>query len=105
MASLLKSKARPVRVEPGLIEVHLPATGLKEPKELAQELAATLKQLTEQPWEVTLAGSHNNTETYVETERRKKEDLMDKARQHPAVRPVLDAFPDAEVVDVLTDEN
>ncbi len=105
MASQLKNKARPARVEQGILDIWLPETGLKTPDELAKELAVTLEQIYNTPWQVTASNKQVKTETFIETEQRQKADAITAATQHKSVKRVLDSFPDAKVVAVETKTN
>jgi len=87
---------RPIRVEPGRIEMALEADA---PPGLAGELARRLEAWTGRRWMVTVARS-GGTPPLAARRKTAREVLFADAREHPAVRAVLARFPGAEIVDV-----
>ena len=105
LAAQLQSKARPITVQPGHLTLHIEPSGLKEPREIAAELKAALNQMDEQPWQVHLAEDARGVETIIEQKKRTKNQMLDQARTSPELKQVMQAFPNAKVVDILTDDN
>jgi DNA polymerase III subunit gamma/tau len=93
----LEHHIRPVRFEPGRIEVALTedADG-----DLPQRLSHVLQGWTGRRWVVAIAGSAPQTETVRETRERNRAAVMDEVRADPLVKRVLERFPGAEIVGV-----
>ena len=87
---------RLARYEPGRIEFE-PAPGAAPG--LAQKLGARLQQWTGARWAVTLVNGGGEA-TLAEARDAKRTSLEKQAREHPLVRAVLDAFPEARIADV-----
>ncbi|MGI9462530.1 MAG: DNA polymerase III subunit gamma/tau, partial [Aestuariivirgaceae bacterium] len=96
LKSELERLVRPVKVAPGQIEIALESGA---PRGLPGELGRKLEAWTGMRWIVSL--SQEAGETPLDQQRREQRNsLFAKAREHPEVRAVLDAFPGAEIVDV-----
>jgi DNA polymerase-3 subunit gamma/tau len=93
---LFKRCVRPVRIQPGQIEVSL--TG-DAPKTLLNDLSAKLKAWTGRNWIVSLSREEGGP-TLAEEEARRRESAITDARADPAVAAILDAFPGARIVNV-----
>jgi DNA polymerase III subunit gamma/tau len=85
---------RPISFRPGAIEFE-PAPGA--PSNLAQKIAARLKEWTGQPWLVAAQGG-GGAETLLEKDKREKAAARAELETDPFVRSVMDAFPGAEIV-------
>ncbi len=96
----LEHYVRPIRFEPGRIEIGLTADA---PKSLTTDLGAKLKEWTGERWVITI-----NNEAALPTlhEQRKatRAQLEDDARRDPTVAAVLAHFPKAEIVDIRVTE-
>jgi DNA polymerase III subunit gamma/tau len=93
---LLKRCVRPVRVQPGQIEVSL--TG-DAPRTLLNDLSSKLKAWTGRNWIVSLSREEGGA-TLAEEEERHRENVLTDARSDPAVAAILAKFPGAKVIDV-----
>ena len=92
----LERSVRPVRVAPGRIEIGLePDASPGLPGELARKLEAW----TGTRWLVLVSKETGET-PIAETAHERRESLFREARDHPAVKAVLERFPGAEIVDV-----
>jgi DNA polymerase-3 subunit gamma/tau len=89
---------RPISFRQGAIEFE-PAPGA--PGNLAQRLAARLKEWTGQPWLVAAQGG-GGAESLYEREQREKAAELEALAEDPFVKSVLQAFPGAEIVAVRT---
>jgi len=92
----LERHVRPVKVAPGQLEIALEASA---PRGLPGELGRKLEAWTGMRWIVSLSQEAGETPLH-QQRRERKDSLFAKAREHPDVRAVLDAFPGAEIVDV-----
>jgi DNA polymerase III subunit gamma/tau len=97
---LLKRCVRPVRIQPGQIEVSL--TG-DAPRTLLNDLSGKLKAWTGRNWIVSLSREEGGA-TLAEQEARHRETVFTDARSDPAVAAILDKFPGAKVIDVRMPE-
>jgi DNA polymerase-3 subunit gamma/tau len=88
--------ARPVSFRPGAIAFE-PAPGA--PSNLAQRLAARLKEWTGQTWLVAAEGGGGGESLY-EREQRERLAARREIEADPFVRSVMQAFPGAEIVAV-----
>ncbi|MBI1363249.1 MAG: DNA polymerase III subunit gamma/tau [Proteobacteria bacterium] len=100
----LAKKGRPVKLDGQRLDVYLPDAGFKTGAELAKELATTLEGMTGSRWQVNLAAQANG-ETVSEKKERVKVEKIRQAREAEPVRRVMNAFPGADVVDVIQPEN
>jgi DNA polymerase-3 subunit gamma/tau len=92
----LERHIRPVRFEPGKIEISL--TEDAEPG-LPQKLMHALKAWTGERWLVAVSQAEAG-ETFHEIRQRSAASLIDEARADPLVQKVLARFPGAEIVGV-----
>jgi DNA polymerase-3 subunit gamma/tau len=93
---LLKRCVRPVRIEPGRIDVSLTADA---PKMLLNDLTAKLRAWTGRNWLVSLSKEEGG-QTLAEMESAKRENALLDARSDPTVAAILARFPGARVIDV-----
>jgi DNA polymerase-3 subunit gamma/tau len=92
----LESTVRPIRFEPGKIEIAL--TEHAAPG-LAGELSRKLEQWTGARWMVAVS-REGGGETVAEARKNARARLVDDARADPVVAAVFSRFPGAEIVDV-----
>ncbi|MFW6077959.1 MAG: DNA polymerase III subunit gamma/tau [Hyphomicrobiales bacterium] len=92
----LERSVRPVRVAPGRLEIGLEPDA---PTGLPGELARKLEAWTGTRWMV-LVSKEAGDKPIAATARERRESLVREARDHPAVKAVLERFPGAEIVDV-----
>ena len=92
----LETTVRPVRFEPGQIEIAL--TEHAEPG-LAGDLSKKLEQWTGARWMIAVS-REGNAPTVAEARQSARDRLVDDARADPLVATVLQRFPGAEIVDV-----
>jgi DNA polymerase-3 subunit gamma/tau len=92
----LERSVRPVRVTPGRLEIGLePDASPGLPGELGRKLEAW----TGMRWMV-LVSKEAGAQPIAAAARERREGLFREARDHPAVKAVLERFPGAEIVDV-----
>lgn len=91
---------RIARYSPGRIEFQ-PAEGA--PTSLAQDLGRALQRWTGARWLVSVVSSGGGA-TVAEVNDAARNDLIGRAQSHPFVQAALDAFPGAEIRDVLIPE-
>jgi DNA polymerase III subunit gamma/tau len=92
----LERCVRPVRVAPGRLEIGLePEASPGLPGELARKLEAW----TGTRW-LVLVSKEAGEKPIAASARESRESLFREARDHPAVRAVMERFPGAEIVDV-----
>ncbi len=94
----LHGRAKLVHFEPGRIELERGDPFLAERR---QEMATLLKSWTGRPWqvaEVERPGAPSLTDQEAEAKRRRLSELAD----DPRVKPVLETFPGARIIDVRT---
>jgi DNA polymerase-3 subunit gamma/tau len=96
LKNALETTVRPVRFEPGQIEIAL--TEHASPG-LAGELSKKLEHWTGQRWMIAVA-REGSAPTVAEERKSARERLVDDARADPVVAAVLSRFPGAEIVDV-----
>ncbi|KQV31844.1 DNA polymerase III subunit gamma/tau [Rhizobium sp. Root1203] len=94
--ALVRTFVRPVRVEPGRLDVNLTDGA---PPTLLNELAVKLRDWTGIHWIVSLSRDPGQP-TMVEAEARAKEQQVSDARQDPDVAAILAQFPGARIIDV-----
>ena len=93
---LVKRCVRPVRIEPGKLEISLTADA---PATLATDLANRLKKWTNRPWLVSVSRAEGGR-TLSEEEAGRREDALTDAKNDPAVAEILSRFPGAKIIDV-----
>ena len=93
---LLKRHVRPVRFEPGRIDVALTSDA---PKTLLNDLTARLRAWTGRNWLVSLSKEVGGT-TLAEAEQSRRETAILDARADPTVAAILARFPGAKIIDV-----
>ncbi len=96
LKALLRSYVRLVSLEPGRLEINLPA---EAPKTLAGDLQRRLEEWTEIRWMVILSREAGRP-TLAETESSNREARLLDARQDPDVAAILARFPGARITDV-----
>ncbi|MEM6479442.1 MAG: DNA polymerase III subunit gamma/tau, partial [Pseudomonadota bacterium] len=74
------------------------------PKDLAQRLRKRLESYTGNPWAVIIEGQ-GGAPTIKEARDAEDEELRKKARQHPMVQAVFDAFPGAKIINIRTQKD
>jgi DNA polymerase-3 subunit gamma/tau len=94
--ALVRNFVRPVRVQPGILDVNLTEGA---PGTLLNELAVKLKDWTRIHWIVSLSREAGQP-TMVEAEARDKAQQVSDARQDPDVAAILAQFPGAKIIDV-----
>src|SRR5690606_24957770 len=92
----LKRSVRPVRIEPGRIEVALTEDA---PKTLLGDLTNRLQKWTGRRWIVSLSREKGGA-TMAEEEAGRRQTAMSDARADPAVAAILEHFPGARIIDV-----
>jgi DNA polymerase-3 subunit gamma/tau len=97
LANALERWVRPVRFEPGQVEIAL--TPDADPG-LPQRLGQVLQKWTGRRWIIVISREEVATETARETKKRDQAALMDEVRADPLVREVLEKFPGAEIIGV-----
>ncbi|HEV7253196.1 MAG TPA: DNA polymerase III subunit gamma/tau [Mesorhizobium sp.] len=93
---LVKRCVRPVRVEPGRLEVSFTADA---PPTLATDLSVRLKKWTGRQWLVSVSRTEGGR-TLAEEEAQVRETALSDARSDPAVAEILARFPGARIIDV-----
>ncbi len=96
----VETKLRLARYSPGRIE-FVPAEDA--PPDLAQRLGARLQTWTGVRWGVSLV-NEGGDKTIAETRDAQRLEDEAKAREHPLVAAVFEAFPDAKISDIRTPE-
>jgi len=97
LANALERCVRPVRFEPGQIEIALTADA--DPG-LPQRLGRVLQGWTGRRWIVVISQEKVTTETAREARQKSREAVMAEVRADPLVARLLDRFPGAEIVNV-----
>ncbi|MCQ2005833.1 DNA polymerase III subunit gamma/tau [Rhizobium sp. NRK18] len=97
LRALLRIYVRPVRIEPGRLEISL---GNDAPKSIVNDLAANLKEWTGVHWMVIVSRDQQGGPTLAEVEAKEKETRLTDARQDPDVAAILAQFPGAKITDV-----
>jgi DNA polymerase III subunit gamma/tau len=97
LRALLRIYVRPVRIEPGRLEISL---GNDAPKSIVNDLAANLKEWTGVHWMVIVSRDQQGGPTLAEVEAKEKEIRLTDARQDPDVAAILNQFPGAKITDV-----
>jgi DNA polymerase-3 subunit gamma/tau len=92
----LERSVRPVRVAPGRLEIGLEPDASPG---LPGELSRKLEVWTGTRWMV-LVSKEAGEPPIAAAARERRETLFREARDHPAVKAVLERFPGAEIVDV-----
>jgi len=96
LRALLRAFIRPVRIEPGRLEIGLADDA---PKTLVNDLSNRLQEWTGTRWMVILAREAGGP-TLAEAEAKAQEDRVADARQDPDVAAILQRFPGAKITDV-----
>jgi DNA polymerase-3 subunit gamma/tau len=99
LANALERWVRPVRFEPGQIEIAL--TPEADPG-LPQQLGQVLQRWTGRRWIVAISREEVGAETAREARRRGEATLMEEVRADPLVQSVLARFPGAEITAIRT---
>lgn len=93
---LIKRYVRPVRIEPGHVQVSLTEDA---PRTLLNDLTVKLKTWTGRHWVVSLSKEEGGQTLFEKETIRRETELLD-ARSDPAVAAVLARFPGAKIIDV-----
>jgi len=93
---LVKRCIRPVRIEPGRVDVSLTDDA---PKMLLNELTTKLRAWTGRSWLVSLSKEEGG-QTLAEMESTKRENAFLDAKSDPTVAAILARFPGAKIIDV-----
>jgi DNA polymerase-3 subunit gamma/tau len=93
---LVRTFVRPVRLEPGRLDVSLTSGA---PGTLLNELAVKLKEWTGIHWIVSLSREEGEP-TLVEADANAQKQRVADARQDPDVAAILSQFPGAKIIDV-----
>ncbi|HYD07938.1 MAG TPA: DNA polymerase III subunit gamma/tau [Reyranella sp.] len=97
LANALERWVRPVRFEPGQIEIALtPEAHAGLPQQLGQKL----QEWTGRRWIVVISKEQVATETAREARERSRAELFEEIRGEPLVKQLLERFPGAEIVSV-----
>ena len=96
LKALVRNFVRPVRLEPGRLDVNLTEGA---PNTLLNELAVKLKEWTGIHWIVSTSREEGGP-TMVEAEAKAQEQRVSDARQDPDVAAILAHFPGAKIIDV-----
>ncbi|MDJ1638054.1 DNA polymerase III subunit gamma/tau [Agrobacterium rhizogenes] len=96
LKAMVRSFVRPVRLEPGRLDVSLTPGA---PGMLLNELAVKLKEWTGIHWIVSLSRDEGEP-TVVEAEANAQRQRVADARQDPDVAAILSQFPGAKIIDV-----
>ncbi|PDV87280.1 DNA polymerase III subunit gamma/tau [Rhizobium sp. H4] len=96
LKALVRNFVRPVRIEPGRLDVNLTEGA---PATLLNELAVKLKEWTGIHWIVSTSREEGGP-TMVEAEARAQQQRVSDARQDPDVAAILAQFPGAKIIDV-----
>ncbi|MQB46326.1 DNA polymerase III subunit gamma/tau [Rhizobium sp. ICMP 5592] len=96
LKAMVRSFVRPVRLEPGRLDVSLTPGA---PGTLLNELAVKLKEWTGIHWIVSLSRDEGEP-TVVEAEANAQRQRVADARQDPDVAAILAQFPGAKIIDV-----
>lgn len=97
---LIKRCVRPVRIEPGRIDVSLTDDA---PKMLLNDLTTKLRAWTGRNWLVSLSKEEGG-QTLAEMETTKRENAFLDAKSDPTVAAILARFPGARIIDVRIPE-
>ena len=92
----LHGQARLVRFEPGMIELQKGDMMLAERR---QEMATLLKAWTGKPWQI-IESDEEGEPSLTEKEALAKERRLAELSDDPRLKPVLDSFPGAQIIDV-----
>ncbi|PZO79710.1 MAG: DNA polymerase III subunit gamma/tau [Mesorhizobium amorphae] len=92
----VKRFVRPVRIEPGRIEVSFAADA---PPTLANDLSVRLKNWTGRQWFVSVSRTEGG-QTLAEQETARREEQLSDARADPTVAAILARFPGSKIIDV-----
>ena len=96
----LRQFVRPVRMEPGKLEIALSPDA---PKSIANDLFVRLKEWTGITWQVSVIGGPGGL-TLVEQEAKQRDDRLTDARSDPDVAAILARFPGARITDVRVNQ-
>ncbi|WP_350336070.1 DNA polymerase III subunit gamma/tau [Coralliovum pocilloporae] len=97
----LENKVRPLRLEPGRLEIGLTPDA---PKDFANKLSRQLKEWTGYNWIIAVE-QDAEADTLAERRDKTKRKMLTDARSDPLVEAVLKRFPGAEIVDVRVHED
>ncbi|MBX9457458.1 MAG: DNA polymerase III subunit gamma/tau [Rhizobium sp.] len=96
----LRQFVRPVRMEPGRLEIALSPDA---PKSIANDLFVRLKEWTGIHWNVSIVSGPGGL-TLVETEAKQRDERLTDARSDPDVAAILARFPGARITDVRVNQ-
>lgn len=96
LKALLRGFVRLVKVEPGRLEINLPADA---PKSIVGDLQRRLEEWTDIRWMVILS-REAGSQTLAEVESSAREARLTDARADPDVAAILSQFPGARITDV-----
>jgi DNA polymerase III subunit gamma/tau len=93
----LERHVRPVRFEPGRIEIALTP---EAERDLPQRLMAALRKWTGERWMVSVTAAPEAGDTVHEARAKDRAALIEEVSADPLVKQVMEKFPGAEIVDV-----
>ncbi|WP_137129601.1 DNA polymerase III subunit gamma/tau [Rhizobium sp. FY34] len=96
LKALLRGFVRLVKVDPGRLEINLPADA---PKSIVSDLQRRLEEWTDIRWMVILS-REAGSQTLAEVESHAREARLTDARADPDVAAILSQFPGARITDV-----
>ena len=96
----LRQFVRPVRMEPGKLEIALSPDA---PKSIANDLFVRLKEWTGIHWNVSVVSGPGGL-TLVEQEAKQRDERLTDARSDPDVAAILSRFPGARITDVRVNQ-
>ena len=97
----LERQMRPVKFEPGRIEIALTP---EAPREIVQDLAKKLLDWSGERWIVTVSREEGGA-TIAEEREAAHDRLMTDARADPLVAAVMRKFPGAQIVDIRVERS
>jgi DNA polymerase-3 subunit gamma/tau len=93
---MIKRYVRPVRIEPGRIEISLTEDA---PRTLMGDMGKRLQEWTGRRWVISLSREAGGP-TLSEEEEARRDTAMVDARSDPTVAAIMSRFPGAKIIDV-----
>ncbi len=97
---LVRNYVRPVKIEPGKLEIALTDDA---PKTFVNDLSARLKNWTGRQWFVSLS-REEGAPTMAQAESAKRQDAITDAKNDPDIAAILSRFPGSRITDIRIPE-
>jgi hypothetical protein len=106
LGRILERKAKLVEfeLESKYIKVHIPAGGLRDPKEILTDFISEITKLSGEKWVVELPLATQidmSLQTLHQQDIQAKEDIIEQVKSNSIIKKILNDLVEAEIVDII----